>query len=82
VRFWVGDFLENSQSSSGSLKNDFGEVDETIFRSVFSTYELIFCILGIEKFEMDEFALVMFLIGELPRELIICLLNVLKNDFL
>jgi hypothetical protein len=31
------------------LKNDFGEVDETMFQGVESPYELLFCIMSIEK---------------------------------
>jgi hypothetical protein len=33
-----------------------GEVDETILQSVLTPYELIFCMLGIEKCELDEVA--------------------------
>jgi hypothetical protein len=33
------------------------------------------------KNELDEDVEVMFLVGEWPWELIICLLDVLKNDF-
>jgi hypothetical protein len=38
------------------LKNGFGEVDEAIYQGVESPYELIFCILCIEKSVSDEFA--------------------------
>jgi hypothetical protein len=42
------------------LKNDFGKVDEVIFQGVERPYDLIFCILGIGKIDLDEFAYVMF----------------------
>jgi hypothetical protein len=31
------------------LKNDFGDVDETMFQGVEMPYELVFCILGSRK---------------------------------
>jgi hypothetical protein len=40
----------------GRLKNDFGEVDEAMFHGVESPNELIFCILSIEKSDLDEVA--------------------------
>jgi hypothetical protein len=50
------------------LENDFGEFDEAKYQGVEKPYELIFCILNIEK-------------GEFDAELIICLLIVLKCDY-
>jgi hypothetical protein len=41
---------------SGLLKNDLGEVDEAMFEGVERRYELIFCILSIEKSDLDEVA--------------------------
>jgi hypothetical protein len=38
----------------GVLKNEFGQVYEAIFKGVKSPCELIFCILGIEKGDLDE----------------------------
>jgi hypothetical protein len=38
------------------IKKAFGEVVETVFQNVLSPCELIFCILGIEKCELDEVA--------------------------
>jgi hypothetical protein len=43
-----------------NLKNDFAEVDEAMFQSAERKCELIFCILGFEKIDFDEVALVMF----------------------
>jgi hypothetical protein len=42
------------------LKNDFGEVDEVMFKGVERRCEIIFCILGIEKSDLDDVAYVMF----------------------
>jgi hypothetical protein len=36
------------------LKNDFGEFDEAMFKGVKRLCELIFCILVIEKSDLDE----------------------------
>jgi hypothetical protein len=36
------------------LKNDIGEVDEAMFRGVEKPYELIFCILSMEKSDLYE----------------------------
>jgi hypothetical protein len=41
---------------SRRLKNVFGEVDEEIFEVIVRPYELIFCILSIEKSDLDEVA--------------------------
>jgi hypothetical protein len=38
------------------VKNDFCEVDEVMFQGVERPCELIFCILGIEKSDLDEVA--------------------------
>jgi hypothetical protein len=38
------------------LKNDFGEVDEAKFQGVERPYDLIFCILGIEKSDLGGVA--------------------------
>jgi hypothetical protein len=38
------------------LANDFGEFDEAMFQGVERPYELIFCILSIEKSDLDEVA--------------------------
>jgi hypothetical protein len=43
--------------------------------------ELIFCILVIQKSDLDEVAEVMFQISNWPLERIICLLDILKCDF-
>jgi hypothetical protein len=40
----------------GRLKNEFGEFDEAMSQGVERLCELIFCILGIEKSELDELA--------------------------
>jgi hypothetical protein len=41
---------------SGSLKNDFGEVDEAMFKGVERLCENSFCILDIEKIDLYEVA--------------------------
>jgi hypothetical protein len=41
---------------SGRLKNKFGEVDEAMFQGMERPCELIFCILGIKKSDLDEVA--------------------------
>jgi hypothetical protein len=41
---------------SGRIKNDFGEVDEALFQSVEGPCELIFCILRVERNDLDEVA--------------------------
>jgi hypothetical protein len=51
------------------------------FNGVERPYKLIFCILRIQKSEIDEVAEVMFQVGEWLREQIICFLDVLKCDF-
>jgi hypothetical protein len=38
------------------LKNDFSELDEAMFQSVERPYENIFCILSVEKSDLDEAA--------------------------
>jgi hypothetical protein len=38
------------------LKNDFGEVEEALFRGVERPYELILCILSTKKSELGEIA--------------------------
>jgi hypothetical protein len=38
------------------LKNHFREVDEEMFQGAEMPYELIFCILSIEKSDLDEVA--------------------------
>jgi hypothetical protein len=38
------------------LKNDFGEVDDAMFQNVERPYEPFFCILVIEKSDLDEVA--------------------------
>jgi hypothetical protein len=47
---------ENSYSAFYVLKNDFGEVDEAVFQGDEMPYEFIFCILNIEKSDLDEVA--------------------------
>jgi hypothetical protein len=42
------------------LKNDFGEVDEAMVQGVECPRGIIFCILGIEKSDLDEAAYVTF----------------------
>jgi hypothetical protein len=42
------------------LKNDFGEDDEAMFQGFERPYEFIFCIVGIEKSDLDEVASVLF----------------------
>jgi hypothetical protein len=62
------------------LKNDFREFDEGLFQSVESKCELIFWMLGIVKGEKRG-RLSVLNVGEWHWEHIICLLEVLKNDF-
>jgi hypothetical protein len=38
------------------LKNDFGEKNKAMFEGVENPFELIYCIEGIEKSELDEVA--------------------------
>jgi hypothetical protein len=64
------------------LKKIFIDVDETMVHGVKRLSKIIFCREGIEKSDMEEFGLVMFQVREWPRILIICLLNVLKTNFL
>jgi hypothetical protein len=52
--------LHPGRQKNYGLKNDFCNVDKAIFQSVEMPYELIFCILGFEKSEFDEFPEVMF----------------------
>jgi hypothetical protein len=47
--------LRTDNLPSERLKKDLG-VDEAIFESVERPFELIYCILGIEKSELDEVA--------------------------
>jgi hypothetical protein len=58
--------LKTNNLPSRRLKSDFGEVDEEIFEGDERLCELIFCIMGIQKCEMDEVAEVMFQVGKLP----------------
>jgi hypothetical protein len=58
------------------LKCDFIDVDDASFRDVERPLERI---LGIKKSDLDERAEVIFEVGEWLRELIICLLDVLKK---
>jgi hypothetical protein len=51
---------------SGRLKNDFGEVNEPTFRGVERPCEIIFCILGIKKSELNDDENLMFQVGEWP----------------
>jgi hypothetical protein len=46
--------LGNHSLFSRVLKNDFGEVDEAIFQGVQRHFEHIFCILAIDKSDLDE----------------------------
>jgi hypothetical protein len=48
--------LRTHKLPSGRLKNDFGEIDEAMFGGVERTYEFIFCILSIEKSDLDKVA--------------------------
>jgi hypothetical protein len=48
--------LRNLNIPSGVLKNDFVEVDEVMFQGVEMPCELFFCILSVEKSNLDEFA--------------------------
>jgi hypothetical protein len=41
---------------SGRLRKQVCEFDEAMFQGVENSYELILCILGIEKINFDEFA--------------------------
>jgi hypothetical protein len=41
--------LRTHNPASGRLKNYFGEDDETMFQGFERPFELIFCIMGIEK---------------------------------
>jgi hypothetical protein len=45
---------------SGRLKNDFGEVDETMIEGVERPYDNIFCFQSFETSDTDEVAKVMF----------------------
>jgi hypothetical protein len=47
-----------------------------MFQGVERQCELMFCILGIEKSDIDEVGYVMFPIGEWPSKIIFCLLAV------
>jgi hypothetical protein len=40
--------------SSGRLKNYFFEVDESMFQVVEKPCEIVFCILGFEKIDLNE----------------------------
>jgi hypothetical protein len=66
--------LRTHNVPSGRHKNDFGEVDESTFQGSERPYEVIFCMLSIEKSDLDE-------AGEWPRDLIIFRLNVFNCDF-
>jgi hypothetical protein len=46
--------LRTHNLHSGRLKKDFGEVDDAIFKGVKRPLELNFCILSIEKSDLDE----------------------------
>jgi hypothetical protein len=61
-------------------KNDIGEVDESTFQGSERPYEVIFCMLSIEKGDLDG-RLCDVLSRRMARELIICRLNVLNCDF-
>jgi hypothetical protein len=52
--------LKTQNLRSGHLKNDFGKADDAMFQGFKRQCELIFCILGIEKCDLYEFAYVMF----------------------
>jgi hypothetical protein len=62
----------NSICLQDVLKCDFVEFDEAMFQGVERPCKLTFCILGIEKRDLDEVAEVMFQVGVWPWELIIC----------
>jgi hypothetical protein len=42
------------------LKWEFDEVDEVMFHEVERPFQLIFCILGTQKSDLDEVAVVLF----------------------
>jgi hypothetical protein len=46
--------LRNHNLHSGRLKNDFVEVDETMFQGVERPCDIVFCILGIKNTDLDE----------------------------
>jgi hypothetical protein len=48
--------LRTHYVTSRRSRNDFGEVDEAIFEVVERPYEFIYCILFIEKSDLDEVA--------------------------
>jgi hypothetical protein len=48
--------LRTNKLPSWVLKIDFGEFDEAMYRGVKMSYEIILCILSIEKSELDEVA--------------------------
>jgi hypothetical protein len=48
------------------LKCDFVEVDEEMFQGVERPCEIICCILGIQKSDLDEVVEVMFQVGKWP----------------
>jgi hypothetical protein len=61
------------------LKFDF-DFNEAIFHDDERSFELILWFKVIEKSTLTNL-LVMFYVGEWPLELIICLLDVFKNEF-
>jgi hypothetical protein len=63
------------------LKCKFGDVDEAIFHDVERQAERIFYILGIQKSDLEVVVDEVIQVGEWASELIICLLDLLKNDF-
>jgi hypothetical protein len=73
--------LRTNYLPSGRPEMRFVEVDESMFKGVERPYEIIFCILGNQRNDLDEFGNVTFQVGEWPCGLIICLLDVLKCDF-
>jgi hypothetical protein len=55
VMFKVGEWPWELNLPSARLKNDYGEVDEEIFQGVERQCEVIFCIMGIEKINLDGY---------------------------
>jgi hypothetical protein len=61
VTFEAGEWpLERIIWFNDILKNDFGEVEEALFRGVKRPNELILCIQSTEKSDLGEIAYVMF----------------------
>jgi hypothetical protein len=63
VEGWLSDLII---SHLDHLKKDFVQVDEVMYQGSQRPCEQTFCILGIEKSDLDEVALVMFKVSLWP----------------